>query len=94
MTKSKLLEELVARYPDRSPEQLQHFLDTFFQTIQEALLRDDKVELRGFGSFRVRHRKPRLGRNPKTGEPVSVPAKKVPFFKAGRELKLMADQGV
>jgi integration host factor subunit beta len=94
MTKSKLLEELVARYPDRSAEQLQHFLDAFFQTIQETLCQDDKVELRGFGSFRVRHRKPRLGRNPKTGEPVSVPAKKVPFFKAGRELKLMADQGV
>jgi integration host factor subunit beta len=94
MTKSKLLEELVARYPDMTPEQLQNVLDAFFQTIQEALLQDDKVELRGFGSFRVRHRKPRLGRNPKTGEPVSVPAKKVPFFKAGRELKLMADQGV
>lgn len=94
MTKSKLLNELSVRYPDMSSEQLQDFLNAFFQTIQEALLRGDKVELRGFGSFRVRHRKPRLGRNPKTGAPVSVPAKKVPFFKAGREFKLMADQGV
>jgi integration host factor subunit beta len=55
------------------------------------LRRNDKVELRGFGSFRVRHREPRDGRNPKTGTTVRIPAKKVPFFKAGKELREMVN---
>jgi integration host factor subunit beta len=60
--------------------------------ITEALSAGDKVELRGFGSFRIRNRNPREGRNPKTGDTVQIPAKRVPFFKAGKELREMVDQ--
>jgi integration host factor subunit beta len=64
-------------------------VNTVFRSITEALARGDKVELRGFGSFTIRHRKARQGRNPKTAEIVHVPAKKVPFFRAGKELKIV-----
>ncbi len=59
--------------------------------IKDALSREDKVEIRGFGSFRICHRLAKKGRNPKTGESVSVPPKKVPFFKAGKEMREMVD---
>ena len=62
------------------------------QSITESLSTGDKVELRGFGSFRIRERKSRIGRNPKSGELVEVPAKKVPFFKAGKELRERVDE--
>jgi integration host factor subunit beta len=62
-------------------------VDTVFKSIINALHRGDKIELRGFGSFRIRQRESRKGRNPKTGERVDVPAKKVPYFKPGKELK-------
>ena len=62
-------------------------MNTVFDSIIEALHNGDKIELRGFGSFRLRERKARVGRNPKTGETVQVPTKKVPYFKAGKELK-------
>ena len=62
-------------------------IDIFFQSIVNALARGEKIELRGFGSFRIRKRNARQGRNPKTGENVSVPAKRIPYFKPGRELK-------
>ena len=65
-------------------------INTVFANITEALARGDKVELRGFGSFTIRRRKPRQGRNPKTGEVVYVPAKSVPFFKAGKDLKIVS----
>ena len=65
-------------------------VNTVFANITEALARGDKVELRGFGSFTIRKRKPRLGRNPKTGEVVHVPDKKIPFFRAGRDLKIVS----
>ena len=94
MTKSKLVDTVCEQYPDLPPAQIEALVTVFFETIQAALVRGDKVEIRGFGSFRVRHRAPRLSRNPKTGEAVSVPAKVVPFFKAGRDLKQVVDQGV
>jgi integration host factor subunit beta len=62
-------------------------VDTVFRSIIEALQRGEKIELRGFGSFRLRQREPRKGRNPKTGDKVDVPPKKVPYFKPGKELK-------
>lgn len=62
---------------------------TIFDTIVESLSNGEKVELRGFGSFRVKDRKPRKSRNPKTGEVVNVPAKKVPFFKSGKDMKIL-----
>jgi integration host factor subunit beta len=64
-------------------------VNTVFQTIIQSLAENDKVELRGFGSFTIRQRRPRQGRNPKTGEIVKVPAKRVPFFKAGKDLKVV-----
>ncbi len=64
-------------------------VNTVFSSITNALARGDKVELRGFGSFTVRVRKERLGRNPKTAEVVDVPEKRVPFFKAGKDLKVV-----
>jgi integration host factor subunit beta len=62
-------------------------VDTVFRSIVEALHRGEKIELRGFGSFRLRRREPRKGRNPKTGDRVDVPPKQVPYFKPGKELK-------
>ena len=67
-------------------------MDTVFKSIINALHRGDKIELRGFGSFRIRQRESRKGRNPKTGERVDVPAKKVPYFKPGKELKALINQ--
>ena len=66
-------------------------LNTVLNSIQDSLASENKVEIRGFGSFRIRHRRAKEGRNPKTGERVSVPQKKVPFFKAGKELREIVD---
>jgi integration host factor subunit beta len=66
-------------------------VDTFFESIQDTLVKGERVEIRGFGSFTVNHYKPYLGRNPKTGNQIQVPAKKLPFFKVGKELKDRAD---
>jgi integration host factor subunit beta len=62
-------------------------VNTVFDSIVQALQHDDKIELRGFGSFRIRQRRSRQGRNPKTGDKVDVPAKRIPYFKPGKELK-------
>jgi integration host factor subunit beta len=91
MTKAELVEKVAERI-DLTKKQTEVIVNTVFQSITEALARGDKVELRGFGSFRVRHRFSREGRNPKTGETVSIPAKKVPFFKAGKELRELVDK--
>jgi len=86
MTKAELVEE-VARAVELSKKDAERIVNTVFDSIIEALHNGDKIELRGFGSFRLRERKARVGRNPKTGETVQVPTKKVPYFKAGKELK-------
>ena len=86
MTKAELVEE-VARSVELSKKDAEKIVNTVFDSIIEALHRGDKIELRGFGSFRLRERKARIGRNPKTGETVHVPTKRVPYFKAGKELK-------
>jgi len=70
----------------------ERIVDTFFQTITETLASGERVEIRGFGSFTVKKYKPYTGRNPKTGVQIRVPAKKLPFFKVGKELKEMVDQ--
>lgn len=90
MTKAELVEKVAERI-DLTKKQTEVIVNTVFQSITEALANGDKVELRGFGSFRVRHRDSREGRNPKTGATVFIPAKKVPFFKAGKELRDMID---
>lgn len=86
MTKAELVEE-VSRVADLTKKDCEVIVDTVFRTIKEALHRGDKIELRGFGSFRLRRREPRRGRNPKTGDRVDVPPKRVPYFKPGKELK-------
>ncbi len=86
MTKAELVEE-VAKVSDLTKKHSEVIVNTVFQSIIEALHGDDKIELRGFGSFRVRQRRSRQGRNPKTGASVHVPAKKIPYFKPGKELK-------
>ncbi len=86
MTKAELVEE-VARAAELNKRDAEVIVETVFDSIITALHKGEKVELRGFGSFRTRERGPRRGRNPKTGEPVDVPAKRVPYFKPGKELK-------
>ena len=86
MTKAELVEE-VSRVSDLTKKHSELIVDTVFQSIIDALNRGEKIELRGFGSFRLRQREPRKGRNPKTGDKVDVPPKKVPYFKPGKELK-------
>ncbi|GAB4229900.1 MAG: integration host factor subunit beta [Acidobacteriota bacterium] len=86
MTKAELVEGIVAR-SDLNRREAEVIVQTVLDSIIEALRRGEKVELRGFGSFRVRERAPRIGRNPKTGETVQVPAKRVPYFKPGKELR-------
>ena len=87
MLRSELITKLAAENPHLRQEDLEKVVEVILEEIGSALERGDRVELRGFGAFSVRSRKPRNGRNPRTGEAVEVPAKKVPFFKAGKELR-------
>ena len=86
MTKAALVEE-VARVAELTKKHSEVIVDAVFESIINALQRGEKIELRGFGSFRLRRREPRKGRNPKTGDRVDVPSKRVPYFKPGKELK-------
>jgi integration host factor subunit beta len=86
MTKAELVEE-VSRVSDLSKKHSELIVETVFKSIIDALHRGEKIELRGFGSFRLRQRESRKGRNPKTGDKVDVPPKRVPYFKPGKELK-------
>ncbi len=93
MTKAELVEE-VSRVSDLTKKHSEVIVDTVFKSIIDALHRGEKIELRGFGSFRLRKREPRKGRNPKTGDKVDVPPKKVPYFKPGKELKELINKEV
>ena len=86
MTKAELVDE-VARVVGLTKKQAETIVNIVFDSIVESLRSGQKIELRGFGSFRLRSRKSRTGRNPKTGERVEVPSKKIPYFKPGKELK-------
>ena len=86
MTKADLVDEVV-RVSKLSKKQAETIVNTVFASIVSALKREDKIELRGFGSFRVRRRRSRQGRNPKTGDRVEVPEKRIPYFKPGKDLK-------
>jgi len=86
MTKADLIED-VARKTELSRKDSEVIVDTIFEGIVKSLRGGDKIEIRGFGSFRTRHRNARVGRNPKTGERVDVPAKDIPYFKPSKELK-------
>src|ERR1051325_10710158 len=93
MTKADLVEE-VSKVTELTRKDSEVIVDTLFESVIKALKTGDKLEVRGFGSFRVRQRNARVGRNPKTGEKVEVPAKRVPYFKPSKELKdLINDDG-
>jgi integration host factor subunit beta len=86
MTKAELIEE-VSRVVEMSRKDSEVMVETIFDSIVRALRSGEKIEIRGFGSFRTRQRQSRIGRNPKTGTRVEVPAKRIPFFKPSKELK-------
>lgn len=87
MIRSELLQALCADNPDLRPEEVEQVVDIFFDEITQRLAEGGRVELRGFGTFSTREREARVGRNPRTGETVDVPAKKVPYFKPGKEMR-------
>jgi integration host factor subunit beta len=92
MTKADLIDE-VSRLAELTRKDSEVIVETIFDSIVRSLRVGDKIEIRGFGSFRTRQRKPRVGRNPKTGDRVDVPAKKIPFFKPSKELKDLVNVG-
>lgn len=87
MIRSELLQALAVDNPDLRPEEIEQVVDIFFDEITNRLAEGGRVELRGFGTFSTRQRDGRTGRNPRTGEAVEVPAKKVPYFKPGKEMR-------
>lgn len=87
MTRSELIARLAARFPALVPKDAEVAVSTLLDAMADALCHGQRIEIRGFGSFALNYRPPRTGRNPKTGEKVSVPAKYNPHFKAGKELR-------
>lgn len=92
MTKSELIARLAERFPQLVAKDADFAVKMILDAMSEALVRGDRIEIRGFGSFALNYRPPRIGRNPKSGDKVSVPAKWVPHFKAGKELRERVDQ--
>ena len=93
MIRSELLQALHRDNPELRADEVEQIVDIFFDEIADRLAEGGRVELRGFGAFSTRERDARLGRNPRTGELVDVPAKRVPFFKAGKEMRRRLNQG-
>src|SRR3954466_10985892 len=91
MTKADLVND-VANAAELTKKDAERLVEIVFESIIDSLNSGEKIELRGFGSFRVRSRGARRGRNPKTGDPVDIPAKRVPYFKAGKELKELINE--
>lgn len=87
MTRSELIERISRQYLNLTQDDVSAAVSVILGAIQETLVAGDRVEIRGFGSFQINYRPPRVGRNPKTGETVTVPAKHVPHFKPGKELR-------
>lgn len=87
MTKSDLVQQLSEKVTTLTKKECEVIVDTVFQNMKDALQRGEKIEIRGFGSFTVRVRRAKEGRNPKTGEKVAIPEKRIPFFKVGKELR-------
>jgi len=91
VTKRDLIEEVAQQYPRFSRRDAEVMVNAVFDSMTEALAKGERIEIRGFGSFIVKQREAREGRNPRTGALVSVAAKKVPLFKVGKELRLRVD---
>ncbi len=87
MTKSDLIDRISRKFSQVSRRDTEIIVDTIFDILTDALRGGDRIEIRGFGSFHIRTRKAREGRNPKSGQIVSIPEKKIPFFKVGKTLK-------
>jgi len=87
LIKSELIQRIAQENPHLYQRDVERIINTVFGEITAALKRGDRVELRGFGAFSVKHRPARIGRNPRTGEPVQVAPKRVPFFKTGKQLR-------
>ena len=93
MTRSELIDEVTSKASNFTKRDVEVIVSTLFKSITESLSKGEKIEIRGFGSFKVKERNARKGRNPKSGEGIQVESKKVPFFKAGKELKERVDAG-
>ena len=91
MTKRDLIEEVAQQYPRFSRRDVEVMVNAVFDSMTEALAKGERIEIRGFGSFMIKQRAARDGRNPRTGAIVAVAAKKVPLFKVGKELRLRVD---
>jgi len=91
MTKRDLIDEVVKLFPRFSRRDAEAIVNELFDGLTQALVRGDRIEIRGFGSFSLHHRAPRMGRNPKTGEAVALPGKHVPHFKPGKTLRERVD---
>jgi integration host factor subunit beta len=92
MIRSELLQQLARENPDLRADEVEQVVDIFFEQIAGRLADGGRVELRGFGAFSTRERPARKGRNPRTGEAVDVPAKRVPYFKPGKEMRRMLNE--
>jgi len=86
MTKAELIDQISKRNVHMNQKEAEVVVNQIFDSMMDALVKGERIEIRGFGSFSVKSRPQREGRNPKTGEPVTIPAKRVPFFKVGKEL--------
>ncbi|MDN7124228.1 integration host factor subunit beta [Pseudidiomarina terrestris] len=91
MTKSELIHQLATLYPELSPRQVEDAVKELIEQMAQQLAAGDRIEIRGFGSFSLHYRAPRVGRNPKTGEKVELEGKHVPHFKPGKELRERVD---
>lgn len=91
MTKNDLIKKLQEELKTYSLKDVTYVVNIIFDSMIDAIKRGERIELRGFGSFEVRERKPRMGRNPKSGAQVKLQERKVPFFKTGKELRIMVD---
>jgi integration host factor beta subunit len=91
MTKNDLIKKLQEELKTYSLKDVTYVVNIIFDTMVDAIKRGERIELRGFGSFEVRERKPRMGRNPKSGAQVKLQERKVPFFKTGKELRIMVN---
>ncbi len=93
MTKSELIELIASSEQHLAQRDVEIAVKTLIEQMSEALASGERIEIRGFGSFSLHHRPPRIGRNPKTGEPVSLPGKHVPHFKPGKQMRERVDEG-
>ncbi len=91
MTKNKLIKKTQAKFKIYSQKDIGLAVQTILNSMVDALKKNERIEIRGFGSFTIRERKPRIGRNPKSGAEVSLGERRVPFFKSGKDLRLKVD---